>query len=426
MDRSYWQRLTAALMLVAATCIGVIVAAPAAQGVSRCQNFSPGANLSRCNLSGANLSGKNLTGANLTRTILARANLAKAILTRTNMTRANLTRANLQGVSSGGITGTPYALPNHWELVKNGYLAGPRANLINASLAGAILGTADLAGANLSGADLQYASFSGLNTDLVGARFVKADLFNSEFDHANASGANFNGASFGQATLNGGTNFTNASFVGTYLTGEALGGSVFTGANFNKALLQGADLSSSDFSGGSFVGAFLMQANLFSASFSNTNFTSAFLYQADLTYANLIHANLSQADLTKVIWSGTTCPDGTDSDHDGGRCATAFGVVSSPGWSFNYRSIPSANPPVVDFGPPTLDGVRANTLCSFNRRQVDESGPGALEAAGVEIERFQMRLEVDMEPLTPDGTRIAHCDVHELRATLVVPMCLGI
>jgi alpha-tubulin suppressor-like RCC1 family protein/uncharacterized protein YjbI with pentapeptide repeats len=69
----------------------------------------PGANLSGANLTGANLSGVNLTGANLTNA---------------NLSGTDLTGAILTGVRSGGITGTPSALPTGWALV-NGYLVGP-------------------------------------------------------------------------------------------------------------------------------------------------------------------------------------------------------------------------------------------------------------------------------------------------------------
>jgi uncharacterized protein YjbI with pentapeptide repeats len=60
-----------------------------------------------------------------------------------NLTGANLSGADLNRVISGGITGTPSALPAGWILV-DGYLVGEAANLIDANLIGA----------NLSGADL--------------------------------------------------------------------------------------------------------------------------------------------------------------------------------------------------------------------------------------------------------------------------------
>jgi len=78
-------------------------------------------------------------------------------------------------------------------------------------------------------------------------------------------------------------------------------------------------------------GAFIRQANL----------TATYLYSADLSYANLTYTNLtgahlgsadvSHADLGgaygtpydgpgSMIFNGTTCPDFTNSDNDGGTC----------------------------------------------------------------------------------------------------------
>lgn len=54
-----------------------------------------------CNLSSADLHGLNLSGANL----------SGAVLTGTDLTGTDLQNANLTGVSSGGITGLPQALP---------------------------------------------------------------------------------------------------------------------------------------------------------------------------------------------------------------------------------------------------------------------------------------------------------------------------
>ena len=85
---SRWQKLAAGVSVVAASCVFVLVAAPAAQAVSRCKNFVPGANLSRCDLKRANLSGKNLTGANLARANLTLANVSKAKLAGTDHSAA--------------------------------------------------------------------------------------------------------------------------------------------------------------------------------------------------------------------------------------------------------------------------------------------------------------------------------------------------
>jgi hypothetical protein len=71
------------------------------------------------------------------------------------------------------------------------------------------------------------------------------------------------------------------------------------------AALRGADLSGADLSG----------ANL-----RNVDLTDAVLSGANLTDADLDGADLTGTDLTDVLWSGTTCPDGTNSDDAAGSC----------------------------------------------------------------------------------------------------------
>jgi hypothetical protein len=58
------------------------------------------------------------------------------------------------------------------------------------------------------------------------------------------------------------------------------------------------------------VNAFLRDADLHDARLDNTDFTGA-----DLT-----GANLDGASLKGVVWHHTTCPDGTNSDTNGGTC----------------------------------------------------------------------------------------------------------
>ncbi len=91
------------------------------------------------------------------------------------------------------------------------------------------------------------------------------------------------------------------------------------------AALTGCNLKETNFSNANLAGADLSNANL-----NRANLTGAALRGADLTNANLLGANLTNADLTgatttganfnKVTWSNTTCPDGTNSNADGGTC----------------------------------------------------------------------------------------------------------
>jgi len=121
--------------------------------------YMAGANMTGANLSGANIEdgyllNANLTNANLYYATLTGGNLANADLSGTNLGRLTLTDANLTGailtgatldyVTSGGITGTPAALPADWQF-ENGYLVGPAALLRSA-----VLTNADLSGARFN------------------------------------------------------------------------------------------------------------------------------------------------------------------------------------------------------------------------------------------------------------------------------------
>jgi uncharacterized repeat protein (TIGR01451 family) len=144
------------------------------------------------NLSGANLSGANLTNASLSSAILSNANLTNAVLVHNDVSSANLTGATLTGVSSGGLFGTPAALPAPW-IIAGGYLIGPGANLTGANLTGA-----DLTGATLTGANLTNAILTRVN--LTGANLTNAVLTNAVLTSANVQQANFSGATLTDVT----------------------------------------------------------------------------------------------------------------------------------------------------------------------------------------------------------------------------------
>ena len=87
------------------------------------------------------------------------------------------------------------------------------------------------------------------------------------------------------------------------------------GCNLAWASLAGAYLK-----GGNLSGANLKRANLVRANLSGANLSGANLKGADLASANLARANLTGANVAGIRWSNTVCPDGTNSDADGGTC----------------------------------------------------------------------------------------------------------
>ena len=144
---------------------------------------------------------------------------------------------------------------------------GPYANLIRCDLAGR-----DLTGLNLSDSEMDYVNLE--RADLVGDNFLSADV--------------------------SGANLENADLKDSNLSGDV------AGANLDDADLTGAR-----------VDALLDGANLTDANLTQANMTGSELYVAN---------HYQEARLRDTVWSDTTCPDGTNSDADGGTCRGHLGA----------------------------------------------------------------------------------------------------
>jgi Pentapeptide repeats (8 copies)/Fibronectin type III domain len=137
---------------------------------------------------------------------------------------------------------------------------GPYANLQDCNLSGAGLSYVDLHNANLSSTDLSGASLEFVSSgDIAGTPSALPTGWRLADGYLLGPEADLSGADLAKADL--------------------------TGAELQSAQLNGADLSRVDFSG-----------------------------------ANLFSTNLTGATLVGVTWSDTTCPDGTNSNHDGDTC----------------------------------------------------------------------------------------------------------
>lgn len=297
-----------------------------------------GANLSSANLTGVDLTGANLTGANLTGTDLTNAILVDTRFTSATVTDATFTTSNdnlLAGMVSGGVVGTPRALPatGRFRLVQ-GYLVGPNANLAGATFtSGAQLG-GSLSGTNFTGADL-----SGLN--LTGATLRNAILTN-----ARLTGANLSGADMSNAMLDG---VRSGGLVGVPLLPRAwrVIGRFLVGPG---ADLRGADLNS---------------ANLTLVDLGAADLTGANLSGANLSATNLEGAELAGAVITGVVWQLTMCPDGIRTRDT--ACTPAVWRGSS---TATVSSDKSANQLLVDVGPSLSAGV----LWRLTVQRLSESG----------------------------------------------------
>ena len=143
-----------------------------------------------------------------------------------------------------------------------------------------------------------------------------------------ASGVRCAGGDFRDSDLEG-EDLSGADLAGADLRRSDLREADLSGANLNTTTLRAADLRGADLSGADLSGADLQGANLREADLSGANLFGADLEGASLRGANLSGANLRTALMTTTglrdaIWSGTICPDGTNSDQNGGTCEGFF------------------------------------------------------------------------------------------------------
>lgn len=176
----------------------------------------------------------------------------------------------------------------------------------------------------------------------------------------NLDGNNFTNTTFNEANLTYASvkdaNFTNSSFQGAQLKRIDLRetnieGVDLTAATLDESNLENKNLSTVTINGTSFIGAIMVNvvlpsnlsadfrsANLTGVDFSNVtsplwpttqfqlaNLTDVNLSGLDLTNLDFTGTNLTGADLSNsvrdnIIWSGTICPDGTNSNDNGGTC----------------------------------------------------------------------------------------------------------
>ncbi len=184
---------------------------------------------------------------------------------------------------------------------------------------------------NLSGyPKLSNGAYNLSNANLKDAYFVDVSLAGAQLNNANLAGAVLTGANLTSATLSNSNlndaNFENANLTKANLTLVNLNGANLTLVDLNGANLTGAILTDADLTSATLEGANLTLVNLSGANLSSANLSDASLALVDLSGANLSGATLTGATglkattLKTVVWSNTTCPDGTNSNNDGGSC----------------------------------------------------------------------------------------------------------
>ena len=195
----------------------------------------------------------------------------------------------------------------------------------------------DLTSQTLIGLDLSRAYF--IDANLNGLNLSGATLINANLERALLSNANLSNSNLSNASA-GGVDFSNSNMTNVNLYGASVSANfesaILVGANFNNTSAGEANFSSADFSGATMQSVYLNQSNLSNANLTNTNLTDVFMSQVNLmnvewNSSNLTNVDLTHADLTGslnfdtttrtgVVYFNTICPDGTNSDDNGGTC----------------------------------------------------------------------------------------------------------
>jgi uncharacterized protein YjbI with pentapeptide repeats len=170
----------------------------------------------------------NLSGANFRRAKLGKATFARARLHGADFSEADLTVVSFNDALYDKATKfpkdfNPQIMGMH-KIAPRAYLVEAalayamlwdaeleRSDLRGANLEGAILGNANLKEANLQGASLAQARAAGINfqgANLRGANFTQANLYQARFNNADLQEANFQGARIQGGDFRGARNIT--------------------------------------------------------------------------------------------------------------------------------------------------------------------------------------------------------------------------
>ncbi len=344
--------LGVALGLAAVT---VPMVAPADATVTCSAPPAAGVDYYHCNLAGVDFSGADLAGADFQGATVTGANLQNATLTNDILTGGNFTGTDFTGANLDG----SYA---------------QRALFTNATFTDADLDSVTATSANFSDGTFSGATFSATivqNDDLNGAQLAGANLAGV---HGQATGTPAS-LPVGWTFFNGFLIGAGADLRGAALSGDNMPGINLSGANVSEAKFTGDDLTGAIFTGDSVFDTGFEDANLTGADFSGDNIDGSNLTGADLSGTEFGDANLENAtftgttgdtttDVTGVTWLDTTCPDGTNSNYDGGTCL-GHGFFSplklsmsttSTGYSVAGQTIPYSYL-VTNTGSLTMTGV---------------------------------------------------------------------
>ena len=316
-----------------------------------------GANLASATLAGANLTGANFTGANLTGAWMSGAKIENADLTSTNLTEANLSysyltgskldkatlsKAILTGITSGGLSGTVFQLPNTFS-ISDGFLFSPTANLRSANLQGVNLTNRVLTDANLNSANL------------TGVTLSKA----TNLYRANLAGVKSGGIVGETANLPTGWKLINGYLIGpgADLAEANLEGADLTGVTLTRVKSGGIKGSPTLPPGWKLISGYLIGPG---ANLTDANLSDLWIENANLTGANLTGANLQRLKLIDTNLMGATFSE----NKNGGIVAVRTSFPT--GWKLRNGFLIGLNADLsgADFTDAELDGSGLATWTS--------------------------------------------------------------
>ncbi len=185
-------------------------------------------------------------------------------------------------------------------------------------------------GLDLHGIYLSWSDLSRINggcdpdqprTNLAGARIARAILVDAKLCDAILSDADLHGSDMSRVSLEDASLFR-ANLSWAILNGAHAGFAPFTDANLSNVIWRNGDAIGASFNGADLHGIDFRGTNLRSARFLGSDLRYAKLGGVDFTNTDLTGANWRRSTgLASAIFSNTTCPDGTNSDANGGTCA---------------------------------------------------------------------------------------------------------
>jgi uncharacterized protein YjbI with pentapeptide repeats len=175
---------------------------------------------------------------------------------------------------------------------------------------------ADLRGTIFNNAILDGAQFFGLLSHM---KFKNASMIGSVIQPKNtiATDMNFKNADLTQSGIHGPIQNSNFSSANLTLVGIGGSGSIenMINCDFTDANMTDMATNTMNFTGSNMTGVTAIRSGFYNDDLTNVNFTNANLTNA---------GSMSTANVTGVIWSNTTCPDGTNSNNNGNTCVGHF------------------------------------------------------------------------------------------------------